>query len=116
MFGIVIAMKRRRRRKREKHSEPLAVIAIALLAGSALIALAGFWIVSGEIEYWTGPTERHHFVTTKGSPSYWIFIGVLVGEAAVLWVHGVGALRQRWRSWRDSRAGDVSSFVAASRK
>jgi hypothetical protein len=90
-------MKRRRCKKREKRGEPLAVIAIALLAGTALMALAGFWIISGKIEYWMGPTERHHFITPIDSTSFWIFVGVLVGESAVLWVHSVRALCQRLR-------------------
>ena len=86
-----------KRSKRKKKVEPLLSIIAAALVGCALIFLCGLWIVSGRVEYWTGSTERHHFVAPVDSVPLWVLVLVLIAEAVVLWVNSVRAFSLWWR-------------------
>ena len=70
-----------------------------MLMGCALAFLCGWCVVTGRIEYWGGPTEKHHFVATVDTWPFWILIAVFAAEAVVLWIFGFRA----FAVWRRSR-------------
>jgi hypothetical protein len=88
-----------KRRKNKKNVESLLSIAVATLVGCALVSLCGWWIAAGRVEYWTGSTERHHFVATMDSFAFWALILVLTAGAVALWVFSARAFA-RWRHYR----------------
>jgi len=69
----------------------LRVVAAAALVGCVLAFIGGRWITAGRIEYWTGPTERHHFLATPHSSPviYWILVLVFCVGAIALWTKSI---------------------------
>jgi hypothetical protein len=89
-------MKRKRQKKKgeqktERHSLP--AVAVATLVGSVLAFLGGRWIAAGRIEYWTGSTERHHFIATDSMPVfYWTIALIFCVGGAALWAKSIADL------------------------
>jgi hypothetical protein len=56
--------------------EALVVVVVTFIFGCALSFLGGRWFETGKIEYWTGPSEKHHFLATPNlSPiTYWMLV------------------------------------------
>jgi len=94
--------------QKTRHQSLLAV-AIAAVVGCVLAFFGGRWIVAGRIEYWTGPTERHHFLATPDSTpiSYWILVGVFCVGAVLLWAKSIADLI----TWMRLRS-DGGTYVA----
>jgi hypothetical protein len=83
-------MKKRALKKKARPSARafFAAVIAAALAGCALTYLGGWWIAAGRIDYWTGPTEKHHFVASPSSwpGAYWTLVLLYCVGAALLWV------------------------------
>ena len=86
---------------RQRSSQPFEAIitVIAVLLGCGLAALAARGLVTGRIEYWTGPSEWGHFVATPDTApvSYWLLISVGSAGALALWFKLVADLVSWWR-------------------
>lgn len=74
--------------------QSLLAVAFAAVVGCVLAFFGGRWIAAGRIEYWTGPTERHHFLATPDSSpiAYWLLIGVFCIGAVLLWAKSIAVL------------------------
>jgi hypothetical protein len=83
--------------------QSLLVVTVAAVVGCVLAFLGGRWIAGGRIEYWTGPTERHHFLATPDSSPviYWILVVVFCVGAAALWAKSIADLIGWMRSRSD---------------
>ena len=86
--------------------QSLVVVGIAALVGCVLGFLGCRWIFAGRIEYWTGPTERHHFLATPDSSpiTYWLMVCVFCVGAILLFAKSIADLIGwlRFRSTRDA--------------
>ena len=92
-----------KRQTQKTGRQSLAVVAIAASVGCVLAFLGCGWIFAGRIEYWTGPTERHHFLATPDSSpiTYWLLIGVFCIGAVLLFAKSIADLI----SWLRFRSG-----------
>jgi len=91
-----------------KKSSPQTVVTILMAAiiGSILAFVGGRWIVLGRIDYWLGPTEKHHVLASpKSSPIiYWTLVFVFCAGAIALWVKIIIDVTKRMRPCPGGRA------------
>jgi len=88
-------------KEKEQTSGRPALFLLAFSAGVAcILGFFGFrWLTSGRVEYWTGPTERHHVLATPDSYpiTYWVLVSVFCMGALVLIAKCAAALIARLR-------------------
>jgi hypothetical protein len=83
--------------------QSFSAVVVAAVVGTVLAFFGIRWIVTGHIEYWTGPTERHHvFASPDSSPTInWVLVFVFCAGAIALWARSITEVFRRIRSRSD---------------